>query len=219
MTHDRREGHDVYYGDAADPKFLEICGLANAAGVIITIHDRDLIDSVVEHVRAMRSDVIIVSRARDANHARHLYQLGATDAVPETVEASLQLPKRRWSGSGCRPGRSSRRCTKNAMNCVAPCSKPRARRGGIKFIPSKRRRHGRAVGPKLGWRCGAGRFPRRNNVENIVGAVHGFRPSPDRAQATRGFRDYGPARTDRYRAGRPACRAPAENSRASRSAD
>ncbi len=36
---------------------------------------------------------IIVSSARAAtpDHARHLYQLGATDAVPETVEASLQL--------------------------------------------------------------------------------------------------------------------------------
>ena len=104
VTRDRREGHDVYYGDAADPKFLEVCGLANAAGVIITIHDRDLIDSVVEHVRAMRSDVIIVSRARDANHARHLYQLGATDAVPETVEASLQLAEAALVGLGVPPG-------------------------------------------------------------------------------------------------------------------
>ena len=33
----------------------------------------------------------IVVRARDARHARRLYKLGATDAVPETVEASLQL--------------------------------------------------------------------------------------------------------------------------------
>jgi len=104
VTRDRRDGHDVYYGDAADPKFLEICGLANAAGVIITIHTKDLIDAVVEHVRAMRSDVLIVSRARDADHARHLYQLGATDAVPETVEASLQLSEAALVGLGVPPG-------------------------------------------------------------------------------------------------------------------
>ena len=30
-------------------------------------------------------------RARDAPHAAHLYAIGATDAVPETIEASLQL--------------------------------------------------------------------------------------------------------------------------------
>ena len=104
VTHDRRDGHDVYYGDAADPKFLEICGLANAAGVIITIHDRDLIGAVVQHVRAMRPDILIVSRARDADHARHLYRLGATDAVPETVEASLQLSEAALVGLGVPAG-------------------------------------------------------------------------------------------------------------------
>jgi monovalent cation:H+ antiporter-2, CPA2 family len=104
VTRDRRDGHDVYYGDASDPKFLEICGLGDAAGVIITIHTRDLIDAVVEHVRAMRPDVLIVSRARDADHARHLYELGATDAVPETVEASLQLSEAALVGLGIPAG-------------------------------------------------------------------------------------------------------------------
>ena len=100
VTRDRRDGHEVYYGDASDDKFLEICGLAQAAGVIITIHNHDLIDDVVEHVRAMRPDILIVSRARDADHARHLYRLGATDAVPETVEASLQLSEAALVGLG-----------------------------------------------------------------------------------------------------------------------
>lgn len=100
VTRDRRDGHDVYYGDAADPKFLESCGLANAAGVIITIHTHHLIDDIVEHVRATRPDVLIVSRARDADHARHLYRLGASDAVPEAIEASLQLSEAALVGLG-----------------------------------------------------------------------------------------------------------------------
>ncbi|MGC1579478.1 MAG: NAD-binding protein, partial [Beijerinckiaceae bacterium] len=93
-----------FYGNAADPRFLEICGLGNASGVIITIHDRDLIDAVVEHVRALRPDILIVSRARDADHARHLYALGATDAVPETIEASLQLSEAALVGLGVPAG-------------------------------------------------------------------------------------------------------------------
>jgi CPA2 family monovalent cation:H+ antiporter-2 len=104
VTRDRRDGHDVYYGDAADPKFLETCGLANAAGVIITIHTHHLIDEIVEHVCAMRPDVLIVSRARDADHARHLYRLGATDAVPEAIEASLQLSEAALVGLGVPTG-------------------------------------------------------------------------------------------------------------------
>jgi CPA2 family monovalent cation:H+ antiporter-2 len=100
VTRDRRGGHDVYYGDAADPRFLEACGLASAAGVIITIHTQSAIDEVVAHVRSLRPDILIVSRARDAAHASHLYSLGATDAVPETIEASLQLSEAALIGLG-----------------------------------------------------------------------------------------------------------------------
>jgi monovalent cation:H+ antiporter-2, CPA2 family len=104
VTRDRRDGHDVYFGDATDPQFLEACGLAKAAGVIITIHSARLIDEVVAHVRTMRPDILIVSRARDADHARHLYALGATDAVPETIEASLQLSEAALVGLGVATG-------------------------------------------------------------------------------------------------------------------
>jgi CPA2 family monovalent cation:H+ antiporter-2 len=33
----------------------------------------------------------IIARARDTTHAAQLYKAGVTDAVPETLEASLQL--------------------------------------------------------------------------------------------------------------------------------
>ena len=104
VTHDRRAGHDVYYGNAADPQFLASCGLDKAAGVIITIRSFKVVDEVVEHVRVLRPDVLIVSRARDADHARHLYSLGATDAVPETIEASLQLSEAALVGLGVMAG-------------------------------------------------------------------------------------------------------------------
>ena len=59
---------------------------------------------MVEYVRAVRPDIVIVSRARDAVHARHLYALGATDAVPETIEASLQLSEAALVGLGIPAG-------------------------------------------------------------------------------------------------------------------
>jgi K+:H+ antiporter len=62
-----------------------------AAAVIVTIGEAKGIDQIVAEVRALRRDMPIVSRARDAEHARHLYQIGVTDAVPETIEASLLL--------------------------------------------------------------------------------------------------------------------------------
>ncbi|MBI5263574.1 MAG: cation:proton antiporter [Bradyrhizobium sp.] len=104
VTRDRRDGHIVYYGDATEPGFLEACGLLHATGVIITIHSRDGIDKVVGRVRSVRPDVLIVSRARDAEHASHLYAIGATDAVPETIEASLQLSEAALVGLGIAAG-------------------------------------------------------------------------------------------------------------------
>jgi monovalent cation:H+ antiporter-2, CPA2 family len=100
VTRDRRDGHDVFFGDAADPTFLHACGLSTAAGVVITIHTQSIIDEVVAHIRSSRSDLLIVSRARDAAHASHLYGLGASDAVPETIEASLQLSEAALIGLG-----------------------------------------------------------------------------------------------------------------------
>lgn len=91
ITRERRSGKEVYYGDAADLEFLKACGLADATGLIITINAHDVIDEIVTKVRAVRPDIVVVARARDAEHARHLYSIGATDAVPETIEASLQL--------------------------------------------------------------------------------------------------------------------------------
>jgi CPA2 family monovalent cation:H+ antiporter-2 len=106
VARDRREGHVVYYGNASDLRFLEKCGLDKATGVIITVHSQNVIDKVVEGVRSIRPDVLIVSRARDADHARHLYAIGATDAVPETIEASLQLSEAALVGLGVATGRA-----------------------------------------------------------------------------------------------------------------
>jgi CPA2 family monovalent cation:H+ antiporter-2 len=87
----RRHGREVYYGDAANPAFLKSCGLMEAAAVIVTIRSQAAIDEIVKLVRALRPDIPVVSRARDAALARHLYAIGVTDAVPETID--LQLTK------------------------------------------------------------------------------------------------------------------------------
>ena len=92
-------GRPIYYGDAANPIFLRRCGVDEALGVIVTL-DTAAVDDVVRAVRARRPDVMIVARVRDAQHARHLYTLEVTDAVPETIEASLQLAESALVGLG-----------------------------------------------------------------------------------------------------------------------
>jgi CPA2 family monovalent cation:H+ antiporter-2 len=87
----RRKGRPVFYGDSARPDFLHACGVDRARGLVITLDAPSVIESLVSAVRREHRDVKIVARARDARHASRLYDLGVDDAVPETIEASLQL--------------------------------------------------------------------------------------------------------------------------------
>ena len=101
----RRAGREVYFGNATDADFLAACGIAEAKAVIVSVSAAIDVDAIVARVRAMRPDVVIVSRARDAQHAKHLYSIGVTDAVPETFEASLQLSEAALLGLGQAAGR------------------------------------------------------------------------------------------------------------------
>jgi len=87
----RRAGEAIYFGDASREEFLMRCGLADAPALVVTMDDPEGVEGIVAVARGLRPDLTIVARARDARHAQRLYDLGATDAVPETVEASLQL--------------------------------------------------------------------------------------------------------------------------------
>jgi CPA2 family monovalent cation:H+ antiporter-2 len=87
----RRGGANVFWGDITSPDMLERLHLRSARALVVTMADSDAVDTLVAHARRIRPDLQIIARARDARHAAHLYGIGATDAVPETIEASLQL--------------------------------------------------------------------------------------------------------------------------------
>jgi CPA2 family monovalent cation:H+ antiporter-2 len=104
VTKWRGEGWPVYFGDAKNTVFLKCCGIGQAKGVIVTVNKPSVADEIVTSVRELRDDIVIVARAGDEGHARHLYRLGVTDAVPETIEASLQLSEAALVGLGVPTG-------------------------------------------------------------------------------------------------------------------
>jgi K+:H+ antiporter len=104
VTRCHGEGLPVYFGDAKSPPFLKACGIATAKGVIITVNKPAVADEIVTSLRELRGDIVIVARAGDEKHARKLYSLGVTDAVPETIEASLQLSEAALVGLGVPTG-------------------------------------------------------------------------------------------------------------------
>lgn len=91
VTAGRRAGYKVVFGDISRPETLDKLSLGHAKALILTMDQPVLAEHIVKRVRAWLPDITIVARARDPDHAARLYQAGATDAVPETLESSLQL--------------------------------------------------------------------------------------------------------------------------------
>ncbi len=87
----RRDGYPVIFGDITRPETLDKLELGHAKALILTMDQPILAERTVRRVRAWLPNIKIVVRARDSDHAARLYQAGASDAVPETLESSLQL--------------------------------------------------------------------------------------------------------------------------------
>ncbi len=87
-----REGnYPVLFGDVARGELVDRLHLDRAAALVLTMDDPVLVARLVRRLRGQFPDLAIIARARDTAHAAALYKAGVTDAVPETVEASLQL--------------------------------------------------------------------------------------------------------------------------------
>ncbi len=87
----RDEGVDIYWGSATRRELLLACGVAQARALVVTVPNPGAAEEIVRLAHEARADMTIVARARDAGHATRLYEAGASDAIPETIEASLQL--------------------------------------------------------------------------------------------------------------------------------
>jgi CPA2 family monovalent cation:H+ antiporter-2 len=84
-------GYPATFGDALRGPTLAGLGIATASAVILTMDEPIGAQRLVKKLRAQYPMLPIIARARDAAHAAALYRAGATHAVPETLESSLQL--------------------------------------------------------------------------------------------------------------------------------
>ena len=91
VTEARRAGYPVLFGDVARPELVDRLNLAQARALILTMDDPVLTVRLARRIRQAVPALPIIARARDASHAAELYRAGVTDAVPETLESSLQL--------------------------------------------------------------------------------------------------------------------------------
>jgi monovalent cation:H+ antiporter-2, CPA2 family len=87
----RSNGYEAIFGDVSHPEIIERLQRGEPAAFILTMDNPVLVNRVAKRLREAFPDLPIVARARDTAHAAKLYKAGVTDAVPETLEASLQL--------------------------------------------------------------------------------------------------------------------------------
>jgi len=89
VTQARSDGYRATFGDAA--RGLERLGVETAPAVVLTMDEPVLVQRLTTRLRKAYPDLTIIARARDLAHATALYRAGASLAVPETLESSLQL--------------------------------------------------------------------------------------------------------------------------------
>lgn len=91
VTDARRAGYPMIFGDVSRAELVDRLNLGRADALILTMDEPVLTVRLTKRVRGWLPDLPIIARARDQDHAAELYKAGATDAVPETLESSLQL--------------------------------------------------------------------------------------------------------------------------------
>jgi monovalent cation:proton antiporter-2 (CPA2) family protein len=87
----RREGFSVFYGDASQVDVLRAAGAEQAGVLVCTLDQAVPAVRLVSILRQHHPGIAIHARGRDWQHCEQLLKAGATIAISETLEASLQL--------------------------------------------------------------------------------------------------------------------------------
>lgn len=85
------QGRPVIVGDAGRPSLLHHLGAGRARAIVVTMDDTAAARHVVRSLRAEFPALPLIARARDATHARELMEAGASEVIPEALEAALQM--------------------------------------------------------------------------------------------------------------------------------
>ncbi len=84
-------GEPVYIGDSTHKDMLKAAGLKKAKALVITFDVAHMATRIIEAVRRSNKDIPIIVRTRHDKHLDQLEQAGASEVVPDALEASMML--------------------------------------------------------------------------------------------------------------------------------
>ncbi|KAG6409088.1 hypothetical protein SASPL_132120 [Salvia splendens] len=96
----RKLGFPVLYGDGSRPAVLQSAGINSPKAILIMYTGKKKTLEAVERIRLVFPAVPIYVRAQDMMHLLELKKAGATDAILENTETSLQLGSKLLKGFG-----------------------------------------------------------------------------------------------------------------------
>lgn len=96
----RKLGFPIQYGDGSRAAVLQSAGISSPKAVMVMYEGRRRAVEAVERIRLAFPAVPIYARAQDIPHLLDLKEAGATDAILENAETSLQLGSKLLKGLG-----------------------------------------------------------------------------------------------------------------------
>jgi len=87
----RLAGENVVYADASDAHVLESLDLQQAKAIVLTFQDAVISLKVLHQMRMQNATVPILVRTQDDTDIEALLAAGATEVIPDALEASLIL--------------------------------------------------------------------------------------------------------------------------------
>ncbi|MBI2220961.1 MAG: cation:proton antiporter [Acidobacteria bacterium] len=87
----RTAGESIMYADAANPHSLRAAGIGRARALALVLSDADASLRVVKVARDVAPAIPVIVRTRYRGEARRMEEAGATVAVAEEIETSLEV--------------------------------------------------------------------------------------------------------------------------------
>ncbi len=88
---EREKGEIIYYGDASQKTVLELADIKYARIVVIVISDPVACRRITATARRENPKAFIIVRTRFITEMEHLYNLGASQVIPEEFETSIEI--------------------------------------------------------------------------------------------------------------------------------
>ncbi|MFC1730709.1 cation:proton antiporter [candidate division KSB1 bacterium] len=87
----KAEGEPIYYGDSTQEVVLQHANIKDARIVVIAINDPASTRRITTIIRRLNPKVHLIVRSRLLQEMKPLYELGASEVIPEEFETSVEI--------------------------------------------------------------------------------------------------------------------------------